>query len=250
MSGPFGMMEKARQILVEAGLHGLGHLHFQDPQHAPHLANGEKAASLILIGPIGGSLWPAFSAWRDRQSDGGGDNPLDTWSRSVMEGVASMVGATAYFPFDEPYHPFQNWAMQAEGLATSPLGLLIHPRFGLWHSYRAALGFSDQSAIGAWHLLNPSGERSRADICGSCVDKPCLTACPVGAVDLQHFDVTTCRMHLAILAPGQGCMGEGCLARNACPIGKAYRPPAEQLRFHMAALSLPPRGHVTPQSEG
>jgi hypothetical protein len=31
----------------------------------------------------------------------------------------------------------------------------------------------------------------------------------------------------------------GCLARDACPVGVAYRYPQVQVQFHMQALTLP-----------
>ena len=31
--------------------------------------------------------------------------------------------------------------MRAEGLKPSPIGILMHPQFGLWHAYRGALLF-------------------------------------------------------------------------------------------------------------
>ena len=52
---------------------------------------------------------------------------------------AAEIGGQAIFPSDKPYMPFQQWAMQAEGLKKSPLGMLIHPVYGLWHAYRGAI---------------------------------------------------------------------------------------------------------------
>ena len=40
-----------------------------------------------------------------------------------------------------PWLPFQQWARKAEPVHVSPLGVLIHPDYGLWHSYRGALCF-------------------------------------------------------------------------------------------------------------
>ncbi len=33
--------------------------------------------------------------------------------------------------------------MAAEGLKPSPLGLLMHPEYGLWHGYRGAILFGE-----------------------------------------------------------------------------------------------------------
>src|SRR4030095_137820 len=39
------------------------------------------------------------------------------------------------------------WAMRAEAVAPSPLGILIHPDYGLWHAYRGALAFAERLAL-------------------------------------------------------------------------------------------------------
>jgi len=61
--------------------------------------------------------------------------------------------------------------LQAEPLHRSPLGLLIHPEWGLWHSYRGALGLRER--------LDLPPHESVASPCESCRERPCLSACPV-----------------------------------------------------------------------
>ncbi|KRD24155.1 ferredoxin [Rhizobium sp. Root268] len=192
----------------------------------PALDDGGQARSVVLIGNIGGSLWQPFSAWRDAQPESA--HPLDTWSKAVLRPLALRFGATAYFPSDPPWQPFQRWAMQAEGLKPSPLGILIHPVYGLWHGYRGAFGFQ--------HSLEVSAPEATDHPCESCLRKPCLTHCPADAITLDGFQYQPCRTHLATEAGETGCMQAGCLARAACPVGAGYRYPPEQLRFHMAAL--------------
>ena len=118
--------------------------------------------------------------------------------------------------------------MRAEGLTASPLGILIHPDYGLWHGYRAVLAFRE--AIRSEPFV------SRSSPCEGCAEKPCLSNCPAGAISITGFAVQPCRTHLVSDQGQAGCMVEGCLARNACPAGSAYRYPPEQLRFHMQAL--------------
>ena len=207
-----------------------GTVAFADGDTAPVLRNGQAAKSVVLLGNIGGSFWPVFQHWRDGVPDRGGENPLDTWSKAVIEPVAGAFGATAYFPSDPPWQPFQQWAIRAEGLKASPLGILIHPHYGLWHGYRGALGFAQ--------ALPPTASPNDQHPCDHCPDRPCLSICPAQAVLSSGFQVRPCRAHLKTTAGQAGCMGAGCLARNACPVGSAYRYPEEQLHFHMAALSL------------
>lgn len=223
-------------IAAQLAPHGLelrGVVHFAGGEGGPPLRQGGTARTVLLVGHGGGALWPAFERWRAEQADRGGAHPLDRWSRSVIGAIAEAVGASAYYPSDEPYQPFQRWAMMAEGLKASPLGILMHPRYGLWHGYRGALGL--EAAIEGTNeaevALHP---------CDACREKPCLSHCPARAVTASLFDVAACRRYLAQQAAGAACMERGCLARSACPVGAAYRYSEAQLRFHMEALELTP----------
>ncbi len=223
-------LETIRAALQPHGLFLRGFVNFGEREAVPRLSDGRPASSIVLIGNIGSSLWPAFSRWRDAEPDRGGSDPLDTWSKAVIHPIAALADATAWFPSDPPWQPFQQWAMRAEGLKASPLGILIHPVYGLWHGYRGALGFAEPIIdVPAAHAPHP---------CEHCLDKPCLTTCPVGAVHADKFDVPACRSHLRTPEGQGGCMAGGCLARAACPVGSDFRYNDEQLRFHMAALSL------------
>jgi hypothetical protein len=120
--------------------------------------------------------------------------------------------------------PFQRWAMRAEAVHPSPIGMLIHPLFGLWHAYRAALAWPEGLDLPARPAL--------ASPCETCAEKPCLSTCPVGAFSRRGYDVPSCVRHLDTPA-GADCMGEGCRARRACPVGRDYRYAPVQAEFHM-----------------
>ena len=155
-------------------------------------------------------------------------DPLDDWSREVLAAVAEASDARAVLPSDRPYAPFQQWAMRAEGLKPSPLGILMHPRYGLWHAYRGALLFDRDIGI------EPLEEA--VHLCDGCDGKPCLKACPVRAHFVAGFDYRGCIDHVRGVA-GSPCRESGCLDRNACPQGTAFRYPAEMQAFHMAAFA-------------
>jgi hypothetical protein len=121
--------------LATSGLVLRGGFGFADDDARPPGPGGRPAKSVLLVGQAGASIWPHFSRWREVQVRDLA-NPLDTWSREMIGAVASRFGAHAVFPFEKPYLPFQQWAMRAEGLRPSPLGILMHPEYGLWHAYR------------------------------------------------------------------------------------------------------------------
>lgn len=227
MNGP-GTIRTIRAALEPHGLIPRGALAFAEAQ-GPLLDGGTHAAGVLLVGHAGSTHWPAFRAWCGKGDEDRGPDPLDGWSKAVIGPIAAAVGATAFFPSDAPYQPFQQWAMAAEGLEASPLGILIHPVYGLLHGYRGAIAFRQVPQD-----FEPS-LRLEDKPCRACPDKPCLTACPAHAILPEGFQYQPCRSHLASLA-GDGCLDRGCLSRNACPVGSAYRYCSDQLRFHMAAL--------------
>jgi len=191
---------------------------------APEPEDGLGAArTVLLVGNAGPALWEAFAPFRD-----GGPHPLDRWTRAVVGAVAARFGLAVLYPFERPFRPFQRWAMRAEGLAPSPLGLLVHPEYGLWHAWRAAL-------LSPEAVLLPAPE-PRPHPCDACPDRPCLSACPVGAFATGGYDVPACAGFLASAA-GTTCLTGGCRARDACPVGRDRRYPAEEVRFHMAAFA-------------
>jgi hypothetical protein len=182
--------------------------------------------TLVLIGNAGPALWDAFS--RERRDE---PEPMDNWTRRKVYEIAIELGANVLFPFDgPPYLPFQKWALACDTVYPSPVGTLIHPVYGLWHAYRAALLFKDKIA-----LPSPPESPARNDEkspCATCADKPCLSTCPVSAFSPDTYDVPACAAHLGSPAGGP-CRTDGCLARRACPVGRAYTYGPQQMGFHM-----------------
>ncbi len=191
--------------------------------------------SLLLVGNAGPAMWRAFSA-APEFGDGEAD-ALDRWTARVLTPIAAGFDAEAVFPFGgPPYRPFQRWAMRAEGLKASPLGILIHPRFGLWHAYRGALIFAERLGL-------PAPDPAPSP-CDDCAEKPCLTGCPAAAFGPAGYDVEACVAH--IVAPaGQDCRAQACRARRACPVGQRYHYDPGQASFHMEAFLASKTGSGT-----
>ncbi len=213
---------KVTEAVQAAGLTVRGGFHPGPDDLVPVSAEGGSTATLILLGNAGPAMWQAFTAARDSNTD-----RLDDWSREVIGGLAERLGAAALFPFTRPYLPFQRWAQKAEACHPSPLGMFIHPDFGLWHGFRGALVFDRWFELPAPDL--------RPSPCDNCSDRPCLATCPVAAFSAQGYDVPACAAHLADQG-GVDCMELGCRARLACPAGRDFRYQPAQAAFHMRAF--------------
>lgn len=213
---PYGMLVRGGFPLDEDDERGLADF--------PDLAAETRGRSLVLIGNAGAALYGAFFD----AGQAAGESPLDDWTRGVITPIAARLGASPVFPSDgPPWLPFQRWAMRAEGVKASPLGVLIHPEFGLWHAYRAALIFD--------RVLDLPPVPVRPHPCDSCVARPCLSTCPVGAVTAQGYAVDNCAAHVGS-RDGKSCRSIGCLARRACPVGVGHVYPDRAMAFHMAAF--------------
>lgn len=194
----------------------------------PTADEAPEAGTVVMIGNAGPAQWRAFESAAEHTDDAD-PHPMDRWTRQVVDVAAASVGGRALYPFGgPPYHPFQRWAKRAEAVHSSPLGLLIHPDYGLWHAYRAAVLFEARLAL-------PPAD-TRASPCETCADKPCLTACPVDAFGAESgYDVPACTAHIRTAA-GRDCIEAGCRARRACPVGRAFTYVGAQNAFHMGAF--------------
>ncbi len=176
-----------------------------------------------MIGNVGGAMWARF---RDEETPG--PDPLDRWTRSTLRPIAERFGAEFVHPSDEPFRPFQRWAQWSDDVWQSPIGLMIHSEFGLWHAYRGAFLFQ-VDVVG----LPAVGHRRSP--CLTCVDQPCLSTCPVDAFAPGGYDADACRTHVRSRTQPD-CLTDGCAARRACPVGTEFRYGADQMRLHMGAF--------------
>jgi epoxyqueuosine reductase len=199
--------------LAEHGLTVLGGFHAKDDDTS--LPKGTR--TLLMLGPLPG-FWPLIQ----RQPEWGGPDPVDRWSRRVIGQLACDLGAKALFPFGgPPYHPFYQWALRTGAVWDSPVRLLVHGSQGLMVSFRGALALKERMALPA----------ATARPCDECA-KPCLTACPAGALTGAGYDVPACHAFLDT-ADGGDCMNAGCLVRRACPVSQSYARIPEQSAYHM-----------------
>ncbi|MFL4470035.1 ferredoxin [Tateyamaria armeniaca] len=178
----------------------------------------------VLIGTDAG-WWDVFrdsAEYNDRAKD-----PVDRWSKRIIGALADQIGAKATFPSDgPPYAPFIAWALATGRFWQSPTGMMIHDTAGLMISIRGAL-----TLAGPLQLVE-----TQQSPCEDCPDRPCVSACPVGALSAAApYDVPACKAYLDTPA-GADCMSGGCLVRRACPVSQRFARPPAQSAFHMKAF--------------
>ncbi|TQM94195.1 ferredoxin [Roseinatronobacter monicus] len=177
--------------------------------------------TLVMLGPREPGFWASFTQsaeYCDTRPD-----PIDRWSRRIIDGLASDLGAQAFYPFaTSPPHPFYTWAKATGRAWSSPVQFLVHDVAGLWLSYRGALGFATRLDLPPAPAHSP---------CTECA-QPCITACPVGALVQTGYDLPACHTFLDQPA-GQGCMTGGCMVRATCPVSRTYGRAPDQSAFHM-----------------
>jgi len=218
------MIDRLNSILGDSGLFVRGGFYPGPGDGVPDLPDGGEAGTVVLIGNAGPDMWRVF----EREADLSHRNPLDSWLRPIIDDAARAVGAHVVLPNSgPPFVPLQDWAARAEPVNRSPVGILIHPLFGLWHVYRAALLFAD--------CLELPPRDDAASPCETCVARPCLKVCPADAFLPDRFDAPACVSHVESEA-GTNCRDRGCLARRACPVGRDYLHVPDQQMFHTAAL--------------
>lgn len=206
-----------RQAVSASGFTVLGAFHPGPGDQTP-----DDIQTLVLFGNAGPAMWRHFSQVCDTRSE-----LMDSWTRKTARQLAGDIGSIAYFPFDKPPLPFLRWAQAAKAGFVSPLGLNIHPSFGLWHAFRGALGFREVLEL-------PPADNANHP-CETCAGKPCLSACPVSAFDGASYAVEHCVDHISAAA-GAECMSGGCKARLACPVGRDFIYKPAQMQFHMQAF--------------
>lgn len=181
---------------------------------------------LILLGAAGRGLWHAMGGVGEGDAENFSVHPVDQYSTTVTKRfIAQHLGAPRVcflYPGDFPL-PLQQLGAALGWSHPSPLGLHIHPEFGLWFAWRAA--FLADTALPA------TPKKATSSPCADCIDKPCITACPVRAVSAaQPFAIKACVAHRLSAAP-PSCRST-CHARLSCPVGAKYRYSAEQFAYH------------------
>ena len=187
--------------------------------------------SIIVIGNGGGAFWKAFKEHADRHPGWTEhEHPLDDFTRYVIERDAALILSASsiehriVYPFinDGPTLSFMA-AGKAAGLSgPSLLGVMVHPIYGPWIAFRAAI-LIDQP-------LDAPGAALGFDPCPSCVPRGCISACPASAVSVEKgWDIPKCLTHRVEV---EADCAPRCHARAACVLGPEHRYPDDELAYH------------------
>lgn len=187
------------------------------------LAEQPGERQLILLGHAGRRLWDCVTA-----AGCAGDDPIDDYSRrTVAACLAARLGGRPWrivYPGDSPVG-LQRLGELAGWHHASPFMVGIDAEWGSWFAYRAVVLAASDFPL--------SVAEARPHPCAACVDRPCVGACPAGAL-ADGFALGACSdFRLTEESP----CAEGCLARQACPLGARHRYAAAQIR-HSYGRSL------------
>ena len=228
------LLERLRTRLAPHGLNLVGttEIATYDAVVPPAWLLGPRAGearTAVVIGNGGGAFWAAFQRHLAAHPAAGRvAHPLDSFTRRVVgETIAplrdDLGAARLVFPFE--LHPlpvsFVHLAECAGLGRRSLLGLLVHPEYGPWMALRAAILVP--------FALSAPRPADGFDPCPTCVERPCIAACPVGAVGSGGWDVPRCAAHR--IAVPEDC-GPGCHSRTACVYGREHRYPPDAMAFH------------------
>ena len=183
----------------------------------------EDFQCLVMLGQAGTRLWEYIQSIGTET-----EHPFDTVSQSLAASfVKDHLGAPNWqlvYPGPIPL-PLGRLAELSGWGRASPLGLTINEEYGLWLAHRVAfLVDAPLPATEPAILPHP---------CDTCADRPCVSVCPVDAVDaISGFDITACSGFRIL---DESVCAHQCLSRSACPVGAQYRYGPEQMTHHYAS---------------
>jgi epoxyqueuosine reductase len=194
------------------------------------------ARSIVVIGNGGGGFWRAFTAYAAQHTGWSSrENPLDDFTYEVIERhVAAAVRSqdvrcVAVYPFMNAGATINFMeAGKLAGLAgPSIIGVVVHPVYGPWIAFRAALLVDAE--------IDEYGEALGFDPCPACTTRSCISACPAAAVTFPAgWDIPKCLTHRVEV---EADCAPRCHARVGCVLGPNHRYPDDELAYHqMRAL--------------
>lgn len=193
----------------------------------------DQYRQVILLGHAGRDFWQALQGSRWGQGDLiASDNPVDTYTRHLVDGYLQAVHPSSkylsLYPGDKPVD-LQAFGRLAGWHGDSPFRLGVNKQWGSWYAYRALVLIDELPSFDK--LYQPKTPSAQASPCTDCSPKPCVAACPVGALGQTHsdFKLQACVDYRVL--PGSACSHQ-CLARSACPVAKQHQYDQAQMQYH------------------
>ncbi|MGZ3690744.1 MAG: hypothetical protein ACXVAX_04535 [Pseudobdellovibrio sp.] len=217
-------LKPALEIISEAGLNVFASWPLEklpEDLRAYLKTENQNFKSLVIFGHGGRRLWENLPENLDSAQ-----NPVDHYSlKLVREFHDSLFPAEKLeilYPLTPHLVPLQRLGRFLNLARPSHLGLDLNVDFGAWFAYRVAFlttAVLPEVKPGEW-----------ASPCETCVDKPCVSACPSGATRTMNFGLSECA-HFR-LSQASPCLSR-CLARLACPYKAEHAYTEEQINYHM-----------------
>jgi hypothetical protein len=182
------------------------------------------AQSVLVVANAGRALWHCFQRAPESALE---TDPLDTYTRRCLRDATEPDAAFALYndKRDDRYLPLVALAREAGLGAPGRIGVLLHPRYGPWISFRGVVFVRER-------IL---GEHAKPfDPCTGC-PAPCAAACHGNVVGTQGLDAQGCYEARLTLEP----CALRCDARRACVIGPEYAFSPEQEAHHTRIRSSP-----------
>jgi len=177
---------------------------------------------LILLGNGGSQFWESMH--RQRAMSDEDEDPVDNYFIRTIENTFDADPTYRIMYPGNHLLPLQELGKLVGWHHDSPLGLGIHPVFGLWFAYRGII-MTNTEFIPAVDDFDAPSESP----CASCDQKPCITACPAAAVTKSGLKIKLCTGYR--LESDSRCQSR-CVSRLVCPIGRDYRYLEEQMAYH------------------
>lgn len=181
---------------------------------APYQEVIPNCQSVIVIANGGSKMWEHFLEDCKRAPDSftQEENPLDTWIEKHLHRIDPASPSSRKLircAATDQFIDFRPLAIEAGLGHHSHLGLVIHPKYGLWNSLRAAIFTTEYFKPTILTAQNP---------CHSC-SKICASQCFGSAFTEKGWSVQTC----ASFHQNSDLCATSCNARLSCPIGREYQ---------------------------
>ncbi len=177
------------QALKDSGLNIFLSIKVCDlPEDIFPFSDEQKTKTLCLIGNGGKSLWENLPHPIDVKT-----NPIDFFTQNKMQEFAKNSlndEIEILYPNDSYTMPLQKIGRAMNLCTQSPIGIDIHPEFGLWFAFRGIFLTSEEMPIFKM-------EKSPAP-CDSCSKKTCLNSsdvhisrlsCPINQHQYTSFQI-------------------------------------------------------------